>query len=221
MLGPPDGVAIEQAALTLVADVAALALVAGTKVAALRPVPVELAITAVDTMPRLRRVVEAALGQPAADTAIAVGNAAAQGLAQGVLGLGLDAAYRVLALRAATANAAAWQARLRPDLRTSAREPAVPAVVLQQQREPERRRTTLTSQQRSILIQQRPELDQLININPDRLHATQSFPHRHIPRRLPLGLVTAPLPTPPHAADRKAVPAPRDSAVRSLLTRHT
>jgi cation-transporting ATPase I len=131
VLGPPDGVAIEQAALTLVADVAALALATGTKVAALRPVPVELAsvITAVDTMPRLRRVVEAALGQPAADTAIAVANAAAQGLAQGVLGLGLDAAYRVLALRAATANAAAWQARLPQFLATPEAAGAGPVIV--------------------------------------------------------------------------------------------
>ncbi len=39
------------------------------------------------------------------------------------------------------------------------------------------------------LIQQRPELDQIVNVNPDRLHAAPSFPHGHTPRPPPLVLV--------------------------------
>lgn len=127
----PDGVAIEQAVVRIAADVAGLVLAASTRIVALTPLPLELAsvITAVDTVPRLRRVVEGALGQPTADTAIAVANAAAQGLAQGVVGLGLDAAYRVLALRGARANAAAWRTLAPQLLATAERATGEPVVV--------------------------------------------------------------------------------------------
>src|SRR5664279_30818 len=60
-------------------------------------------------------------------------------------------------------------------LRTSARELAVAAVVLQQHRETQRSSAPLTGEQRSIFIQQGPELDHLVNIKRGRLHAPQSF----------------------------------------------
>src|SRR5664279_5597527 len=62
------------------------------------------------------------------------------------------------------------------ELTTAARESSMPAVVLQQQREPQRSRTPLSRQQLPILIQQGPELDQLINVNLGWLHARQSLP---------------------------------------------
>jgi hypothetical protein len=64
-------------------------------------------------------------------------------------------------------------------LRTSARELAVAAVVLQQHRETQRSSAPLTGEQRSIFIQQGPELDQLVNVKRGRLHASQSFPRAH------------------------------------------
>src|SRR5664279_2447380 len=81
------------------------------------------------------------------------------------------------------------------ELTTAARESSMPAVVLQQQREPQRSRTPLSRQQLPILIQQGPELDQLINVNLGWLHARQSLPDPTMGG--PLRLVTAPLPAPP------------------------
>ena len=63
--------------------------------------------------------------------------------------------------------------------RTSARELAVAAVVLQQHRETQRSSAPLTGEQRSIFIQQGPELDQLVNVKRGRLHAPQSFPRAY------------------------------------------
>src|SRR5664279_3577822 len=80
------------------------------------------------------------------------------------------------------------------ELTTAARESSMPAVVLQQQREPQRSRTPLSRQQLPILIQQGPELDQLINVNLGWLHAGQSLPDPTMSG--PLRLVTAPLPAP-------------------------
>src|SRR5664279_1089899 len=80
------------------------------------------------------------------------------------------------------------------ELTTAARESSMPAVVLQQQREPQRSRTPLSRQQLPILIQQGPELDQLINVNLGWLHARQSLPDPTMSG--PLRLVTAPLPAP-------------------------
>ena len=58
----------------------------------------------------------------------------------------------------------------------------------------ERSRTPLSRQQLPILIQQGPELDQLINVNLGWLHARQSLPDPTMSG--PLRLVTAPLPAP-------------------------
>ncbi len=73
-----------RALVALAADGAGVALAGISRALALTPLPVELAslVTAVDTPPRLRGVVEGLLGRPTADTTIAVANAVAQGLAQ-------------------------------------------------------------------------------------------------------------------------------------------
>ncbi|MFP5346297.1 MAG: HAD-IC family P-type ATPase [Actinomycetes bacterium] len=122
----------EQRALAaLVADGLGLALTGIGRVTGLGAVPLELAsaVTAVDTVPRLRALAERLLDRPAADMTIAVANAGAQGLAQGVLGLALDAAYRVLSLREANANATAWRQRQNRYLATPARAAAAPVAV--------------------------------------------------------------------------------------------
>lgn len=49
-------------------------------------------------------------------------------------------------------------------LRPAAREPAVPAVVLQQQGESQRRGASPALQQDAVLIEQGPEFDQLVHI---------------------------------------------------------
>jgi hypothetical protein len=57
-------------------------------------------------------------------------------------------------------------------LATAARKPAGPNVELQQQREPEPRRPALARDQLSLVIQQRPMLDQLIEIQRSRHNRT-------------------------------------------------
>jgi len=71
------------------------------------------------------------------------------------------------------------------------------AVVLQQHRNAQRGAAPPAGEHRLIFIEKGPELDQLVNVNPGRLHAAQSFRQGHNPLPTPpLGLVTAPLPAP-------------------------
>jgi hypothetical protein len=58
--------------------------------------------------------------------------------------------------------------RLARELAAAARKPAGPDVELQQQREPEPGRPTLARDQHPLVIQQRPVLDQLIEIQRSR-----------------------------------------------------
>ena len=129
--GPLDRAPVGRALVALAADGAGVALAGISRALALTPLPVELAslVTAVDTAPRLRGVVEGVLGRPTADTTIAVANAAAQGLAQGIVGLGLDAAYRVMALAEARANSTAWRAHQAAYLATPGSAASEPVVV--------------------------------------------------------------------------------------------
>ena len=74
-------------------------------------------------------------------------------------------------------------------------------VELQQQRETQRRRPTPAAQQRAVLVQQSPELDQLVSLALRHLHSNPSSrrPGRQADRcPKPLRLVTAPLPAPRH-----------------------
>jgi len=78
----------------------------------------------------------------------------------------------------------------------------------------ERSRTPLSRQQLPILIQQGPELDQLINVNLGWLHARQSLPDPTMSG--PLRLVTAPLPAPRVAPDQpRTSPGPPSPQRRS------
>lgn len=79
------------------ADLAGLGLSVFGGVLRLTPLPVEAAsvFTVIDNEPRLRRVLEAALGEEWTDLSLAVGNAAGQGLAHGSLGVLVDIAHRI------------------------------------------------------------------------------------------------------------------------------
>src|SRR5664279_5008539 len=81
-------------------------------------------------------------------------------------------------------------------LRTSPRELAVAAVVLRQHRETQRSSAPLTGEQRSIFIQQGPELDQLVNVKRGRLLHRNHSCALATTHRPALGLLTAPLPAP-------------------------
>ena len=84
-----------------------------------------------------------------------------------------------------------------PNLRPATREPAVPAVMLEQYRETQRRRATPTGEQNPILIEHSPKLDQLVLVDPVLLmQRNHSGPITHHHGNSPLGLLTAPLPTP-------------------------
>ncbi|MGN6751605.1 MAG: cation-translocating P-type ATPase [Intrasporangium sp.] len=85
----------------LVADAGglALALIGPRLGAPALPVEAAGAVSAVDTLPVLRRSLSEATGDGArTDAVLVLANALAQGLARGMIGLALDAAYRVLAV---------------------------------------------------------------------------------------------------------------------------
>jgi len=65
----------------------------------------------VDNQPRLRRMLETRIGPGATDLAVAVSNAAVQGLTQGTASLVVDAGQRAQALLAARTDRAAFTAR--------------------------------------------------------------------------------------------------------------
>ena len=130
-VGPVDDLAIERAVLALAADAGGLLLAAAGRALTLAPLPAEIAsaITAVDTVPRLRNLVEQGLGRLTADTTMALANAAAQGLAQGVVGLGLDVVYRLAVIAEANANSQSWQQRKAQYLATPQTAGSGPIVV--------------------------------------------------------------------------------------------
>jgi hypothetical protein len=102
-------------------------------------------------------------------------------------------------------------------LSPAARKPAIPAAVLQQHREAQSGRSPPRGEKCSILIQQGPELDQLINFNRSRLHAPQSSPPVSTLTTGLLGLVTAPLPTPQVVQARCTYLVPASGAGRRLI----
>ncbi|MDQ0028597.1 cation-translocating P-type ATPase [Arthrobacter bambusae] len=109
---PVDPAPAERAAVELAAEVAGLAAALAVRLLRVPPVAAELAagVSIVDSTPRLRGYVERALGQPRADTAIALASATVQALSQGFAGLAVDAAMRGLILREAGAEAACRRA---------------------------------------------------------------------------------------------------------------
>jgi cation-transporting ATPase I len=79
------------------------------------PTYVSGALSLVDSTPTLRRVIDAKLGAATTDLLLAAGNAVAQGVAEGPVGLLLDAAHRGSLLADITARRAVW-ARREPEL---------------------------------------------------------------------------------------------------------
>ncbi len=103
---PGDAQPVTMQAWALAADVVGLsAAVAGwaTRLPAL-PGSATAAVVLVDNQPRLRRVLEDRIGSEATDLAVAVSNAAVQGLTQGTASLVVDTAQRAQALLAARAR---------------------------------------------------------------------------------------------------------------------
>jgi len=103
---PGDAQPVAMQAWALAADVVGLsAAVAGwaTRLPAL-PGSATAAVVLVDNQPRLRRVLEDRIGPGATDLAVAVSNAAVQGLTQGTASLVVDTAQRAQALLAARAR---------------------------------------------------------------------------------------------------------------------
>ncbi|MET9023921.1 cation-transporting P-type ATPase [Actinopolymorpha sp. NPDC004070] len=95
------------------ADVAALGFsVAGRALRIARlPAEVPTFVSLIDSTPRLRREWERLLGRAAADLTLAAGNAIAQGLAQGPLGLLVDAAQRLALADEAGRRRQVWAGR--------------------------------------------------------------------------------------------------------------
>jgi calcium-translocating P-type ATPase len=110
-----DGLAggVQRAVATLGVNVAGVVLAGVGAAVRFTPLPAELAavVTAVEAQPRVRGLLETVFGRPATDVGLAVLNAAGQSLSGGWLGLSVDAAQRISALREARAAAAGWQAR--------------------------------------------------------------------------------------------------------------
>ncbi|MGI5182812.1 HAD-IC family P-type ATPase [Dactylosporangium sp. CA-152071] len=126
---PDHPAPLERAATALVADAAGLVVATFGRIARHVPGAVEAAslVPFVDTQPKLRAVLERALGRDRTDSVLALSNAAAQGLVGGVSGLGVDAAVRVGQLAEARARRDAWRAE--PALlRTPQRAAADPVV---------------------------------------------------------------------------------------------
>ncbi|MDQ6945904.1 MAG: cation-translocating P-type ATPase, partial [Actinomycetota bacterium] len=117
------------------ADMAGLGLATLGRIVRSTPIPYELAglVSIIDAEPRLRHFLEARLGGPVTDIGLAVTNAAAQGLAQGPLGLVLDLAYRVTVLGEVQARRTCWEARhgelCRPPVGGGGTDPIVPEPV--------------------------------------------------------------------------------------------
>ncbi len=110
---PPDSPApVVRAATALVADGVAFGVASAGRVARWLPLPIELAslVTVVDTQPRLRGILERAIGLERADIVLAVANATAMGLAHGDVAIGVDAVLRAEALAAACARRNAFVA---------------------------------------------------------------------------------------------------------------
>lgn len=107
---PGDREPERRALAGLVADIAGIGVGAFGAVLQATPIPIELAalVSAVDNEPRLRRVVENVLGAPVTDVTLATVNAAAQGLAQGPLGLVVDGLQRATSYTEAIARRRRW-----------------------------------------------------------------------------------------------------------------
>lgn len=128
---PVDRIGAERAAVELVANVAGLAAAVAARIFGWPSLPQEAAavVSIVESTPRLRRMVEHGLGPGRADAVLALSSASVQALAQGFVGLGVDAAQRALLLAESRAEAAAWRASAREVFAEPQTTAALPIVV--------------------------------------------------------------------------------------------
>ena len=110
---PADAEALRRQMYAIGAEVGGLGLSLTGRMIRSSPLLAEAAsvVSLVDATPALRRVLESRLGDAAADLTLAVGNAVAQGLAQGPLGLLVDIAHRSLRLEETRARREVWDRR--------------------------------------------------------------------------------------------------------------
>ena len=108
---PGDIEVVRRHALAFGADVSGLGLGLLGRLLRATPLPVELAsvVTAIDSEPRVRRILESYLGPQATDLGLAVANAIGQSLSQGPLGLLTDGAHRLNLLTEAIARRSAFE----------------------------------------------------------------------------------------------------------------
>ena len=126
---PADIEALQRHMYAIGADIAGLGL--GLAGRAIRPgqllAGVASVVSLADATPAFRRSLESRLGHAAADLSLAMGNAVAQGLAQGPFGLVVDIAHRGLRLAELRARREVWHRR-EPELHEQ-REGAPPPAL--------------------------------------------------------------------------------------------
>lgn len=107
---PTGDQAAARAITAIVADVAGLTVGGAARLLKLSPLPAEVAsvMTFLEFQPRLRAVVERALGRQRADVVLSLAYAVTQALAQRSSGLVLDCGQRAVQLAEARARMAAW-----------------------------------------------------------------------------------------------------------------
>ncbi|MHB1876229.1 MAG: heavy-metal-associated domain-containing protein, partial [Streptosporangiaceae bacterium] len=110
---PGDIEPIQRQMYAIGADIGGLGLGFAGRLVRSNPVVGEVAslVSLVDATPSFRRALESRIGRAATDLGLAVGNAVAQGLAQGPLGLVVDAAHRGLVLGELRARRDLWERR--------------------------------------------------------------------------------------------------------------
>ena len=118
-------------ATMLAAGVAGLSIAGAARALRVARLPAELGslIQFVDTEPRLRGVVERAVGTDRADVALATAGAITQTAAQGLAGLAVDAGVRIVQLAEAMSQRTAWaqsEPRLCGDPARAAAKPVTP-----------------------------------------------------------------------------------------------
>lgn len=108
---PGDIEPVQRAVVGLVADAIGIGAAVIGSVFGFPSLPAELAglVPLVDSQPRLRELVEKALGPSTADIGLALANAVSQGWRQGPLGLVTDLVHRAGLLDEATARRSSWE----------------------------------------------------------------------------------------------------------------
>ncbi len=127
---PSDSEPIRRALAVVVADGAAIGFGVFARVLRLSPLPVEIAsgMNFLDNQPRLRGLVDNAIGPALTDTTLALANAVAQAMAQGPVGLVVDGIGRISVATELRARVACWRA-LEPDLSGEPSRAAAPALI--------------------------------------------------------------------------------------------